>query len=82
MIYWYIHFVGSDDSDYTSEVSYSINVPMSSESNKIISINENNSSKTLTKKPLAFVQPVIRSNSPRSLNSTNKFSMNYNYYQK
>jgi len=65
------HF--SDDSDYTSDVSYPINsqanvnypVPSMSQSNVISSINENSSPTTTTKKPLAFVQPVIRDSSRR-----------------
>ncbi len=65
----------SDDSDYTSDVSYpinsqaNVNYPVSSmsHSNAISSINENSSPTTTTKKPLAFVQPVIR-DSPRRLN--------------
>ncbi|CAF1500177.1 unnamed protein product [Rotaria magnacalcarata] len=60
------HF--SDDSDYTSDVSYPINTqanlnyPVSSmsQSNIDASTNENISSSTSTKKPLAFVQPVMR----------------------
>ncbi|CAF0933777.1 unnamed protein product [Rotaria sordida] len=60
------HF--SDDSDYTSDVSYPINIqanlnyPVSSisQSNIVPSTNENISSSILTKKPLAFVQPLIR----------------------
>ncbi|CAF0954204.1 unnamed protein product [Rotaria sordida] len=67
------HF--SDDSDYTSDVSYSINsqvninypvAPMS-QSNAISSIHEDFPSTGVTKKPLAFVQPVIR-DSPRRFN--------------
>ncbi|CAF2705856.1 unnamed protein product [Rotaria sp. Silwood2] len=60
------HF--SDDSDYTSDVSYPINTqanlnyPVSSmsQSNVVLSTNENVSSSISTKKPLAFVQPLIR----------------------
>ncbi|CAF1268618.1 unnamed protein product [Rotaria sp. Silwood1] len=60
------HF--SDDSDYTSDVSYPINTqanlnyPVSSmsQSNVVPLTNENISSSTSTKKPLAFVQPLIR----------------------
>lgn len=44
--------------------------------------NENQSSLLITKKPLAFVQPVIRSNSPRILNSTRKLPMNFQHHQK
>lgn len=66
----------SDDSDYTSDVSYPINIqanlnyPVSSMSQSnvessstataTITTNENTSSSVSTKKPLAFVQPVIR----------------------
>ena len=63
----------SDDSDYTSDVSYPINsqanvnypVPSMSQSNAISSINEKSSPTTTTKKPLALVQPVIRDPSRR-----------------
>jgi hypothetical protein len=69
-------YLVSDDSDYTSDVSYPINsqanvnypVPSMSQSNAISSINENSSPLITTKKPLAFVQPVIRDPS-RRLNS-------------
>ncbi|CAF4928938.1 unnamed protein product, partial [Rotaria sp. Silwood1] len=65
------HF--SDDSDYTSDVSYSINSqvninnPVSSMSqlNPISSINDDLLLTGTTKKPLAFVQPVIRDSSGR-----------------
>ncbi|CAF3441301.1 unnamed protein product [Rotaria sp. Silwood1] len=65
------HF--SDDSDYTSDVSYSINsqvninnpVSSMSQSNPISSINDDLLSTGTTKKPLAFVQPVIRDSSGR-----------------
>ena len=68
----------SDDSDYTSDVSYpinnqaNINYPISSmsQSNIKISSNENTSPLLSTKKPLAFVQPVIR-----DLHSTTRQSM-------
>ncbi|CAM2698992.1 unnamed protein product [Rotaria socialis] len=66
------HF--SDDSDYTSDVSYSINsqvninypVTSMSQSNAISSINEDLSPIGIPKKPLAFVQPVVRDLSRRS----------------
>ncbi len=72
MKYW-IFYIVSDDSDYTSDVSYPINsqanvnypVPSMSQSNVISPINENSSPPTTTKKPLAFVQPVIRDSSRR-----------------
>ncbi|CAF4288827.1 unnamed protein product, partial [Rotaria sp. Silwood2] len=65
------HF--SDDSDYTSDVSYSINsqvninnpVVSMSQSNAISSINEDLLPTGINKKPLAFVQPVIRDSSRR-----------------
>ncbi|CAF3806755.1 unnamed protein product [Adineta steineri] len=69
------HF--SDDSDYTSDVSYPINaqanvnypVPLMSQSN------ENSSPVVLTKKPSAFVQPIIRDSSRRSnINQVEKTS--------
>lgn len=76
-------FLVSDDSDYTSDVSYpinsqaNVNYPVSSmsHSNAISSINENPST---TKKPLAFVQPVIRDpgrriNSDQPAKNTNSF---------
>ena len=61
-------YLVSDDSDYTSDVSYPINsqanvnypVPSMSQSNAISSINENSSPSTAIRKPLAFVQPVMR----------------------
>jgi len=61
------HF--SDDSDYTSDVSYpinsqaNVNYPLTSMSQSNV-----NYSSPQTKKPLAFVQPVIRNVSRRSAN--------------
>lgn len=72
-----IGYLVSDDSDYTSDVSYSINsqvnvnnpVSSMSQSNVISSINEDISQSGTTKKTLVFVQPVIRDSSKRLLNN-------------
>jgi hypothetical protein len=73
-------YLVSDDSDYTSDVSYPINsqanvnypVPSMSQSN------QDSSSTTVTKKPSVFVQPLIRDSSRRSnqdqVEKTNSFN--------
>ena len=52
----------SDDSDYTSDVSY----PINSQANVNYPLAAMSHSSPQTKKPLAFVQPVIRNVSRRS----------------
>ena len=70
-------FLVSDDSDYTSDVSYplnsgaNVNCPLSSMFHSTVAVSPVNhemglSSSTGTKKPLAFVQPVIRDSCRRS----------------
>lgn len=77
------YFEVSDDSDYTSDVSYPINTqanlnyPVSSlpQSTTVITTNDNISlSSSTTKKPLAFVQPVVRDlhSVPNTIPKSNK----------